>query len=56
MKECGKEIETKLNERFFTLRNAFRTFDVNKNGSVSESEFIEGLVQLNANLTEKQIR
>ena len=56
LQQCGKEIETKLNERFVTIRNAFRAFDVNKNGLISESEFIEGLVQINANLTETQIR
>ncbi len=52
----GKEIETKLNERFHTLRNAFRSFDNNKNSSISESEFIEGLVDLNVKLDEAQIR
>ncbi|CDW77593.1 ras-related c3 botulinum toxin substrate 2 [Stylonychia lemnae] len=56
LQQCGKEIETKLNERYVTIRNAFRAFDVNKNGLISESEFIEGLVQLNANLNENQIR
>lgn len=38
------------------MGDAFRTFDIDKNGGVSESEFIEGLVELNAKLTEPEIR
>ena len=56
MTRFGREIESKLNQRYFTLRNAFRSFDINKNGEVSEGEFIAGLVQINVNLTEVQIR
>lgn len=50
------DIESKLNERFFSLRNAYRQFDKNKNGAISETEFIEGLVELNVHLTEQQMR
>ncbi len=46
------EIESKLNERYFSLRNAFRSFDLGKRGDISEGEFISGLVQINVNLTE----
>ena len=44
LSKYGKEIESKLNERYFSLRNAFRSFDLGKRGEVSEGEFISGLV------------
>ena len=46
------EIESKLNARHFSLRNAFRAFDLNKDSKVTEGEFIAGLVQINVDLSE----
>jgi len=56
LKRFQAEIDKKLQEKFSSLRTAFRIFDTTKDGMISESEFIEGLVLLNANMTEAQIR
>ena len=52
----AREIVGKINEKYKNLQRAFRNFDQEKSSYVTFSEFIEGLVQLNVNLNEKQIR
>lgn len=44
IQKFGREIEGKLNARYNSLRSAYRAFDLDKNGSISEGEFIAGLV------------
>lgn len=56
LKQISKEIEMKLNQKYKSLQQAFRKFNVSKSGLISETEFIEGLVHLNVNLTEQEIR
>jgi Ca2+-binding EF-hand superfamily protein len=52
-----KEIETWINNRFFTLRDAFRSFDIEKQGEITESKFLEGIIQMNLpHITEDVIR
>jgi hypothetical protein len=51
-----KEIESKVNNKFFTLRDAFRSFDIDKSGEITESKFLEGIVSMNVQISEDQIR
>ena len=52
LKRFQKEIEKKICEHYSSLRTAFRQFDLSKKGLINESEFIEGLVQVNVTLNE----
>jgi Ca2+-binding EF-hand superfamily protein len=39
------------------LRDAFRSFDIDKSGEITESKFLEGVIQMNLNhITEEIIR
>lgn len=38
------------------MRDAFRSFDIDKSGEITESKFIEGISMMNANITEDQVR
>jgi len=42
------EIDQRMQNRYFTLREAFRAFDTDKTGDITESKFIEGIFSLNA--------
>lgn len=44
LKKFSGEIEKKLSERYSSLQKAYRVFDQSKDGTISESEFIQGLV------------
>jgi Ca2+-binding EF-hand superfamily protein len=50
------EIDGRLQNKYFTLRDAFRAFDVDKAGEITESKFLEGIIQMNTQITEDQIR
>lgn len=41
------EIDQRLQNKYFTLRDAFRAFDVDKTGEITESKFLEGIIQMN---------
>lgn len=47
-----KEIDLKLHNSFFTVREAFRHFDCEKSGEVTDSKFLEGIAQMNVSITE----
>lgn len=38
------------------MREAFRSFDVDKSGYVTESKFLEGVAQLSSQVSEEQAR
>jgi Ca2+-binding EF-hand superfamily protein len=38
------------------LRDAFRSFDIEKSGEITESKFLEGILSMNAQVSEDQIR
>jgi Ca2+-binding EF-hand superfamily protein len=38
------EIDGRLQNKYFTLRDAFRAFDVDKAGEITESKFLEGII------------
>lgn len=40
LRTFSHEIEKKITERYSSLRMAYRHFDTNKDGLISESEFI----------------
>ena len=50
------EIDQRLQNKYFTLRDAFRAFDVDKTGEITESKFLEGIISMNTQVTEDQIR
>lgn len=49
---CVKEIDTKIQNCFFTVREAFRHFDSEKSGEITDSKFLEGIAQMNVPVTE----
>jgi Ca2+-binding EF-hand superfamily protein len=50
------EIDQRLMNKYFTLRDAFRAFDQDKTGEITESKFLEGVIQMNTQISEDQIR
>ena len=50
------EIDSKIQNKFFSMRDAFLSFDIDKSGEITESKFIEGICSMNADVTEDQIR
>lgn len=50
------EIDGRLQNKYYTLRDAFRAFDVDKTGEITESKFLEGIVGLHTQITEDEIR
>jgi Ca2+-binding EF-hand superfamily protein len=50
------EIDGRLQNKYFTLREAFRAFDTDKMGEITESKFIEGVIQMHTQINEDQIR
>ncbi len=56
LKPLVLEIDQRMQNRFFTLRDAFRSFDADKSGEITESKFLEGMFQMNVQITEDQIR
>ena len=50
------EIDQRLMNKYFTLRDAFRAFDKDKTGDITESKFLEGVIQMNTQISEDQIR
>lgn len=46
------EIDSKIQNRFYSLRDAFLSFDMDKRGEITESKFLEGIIQMNCEVTE----
>ena len=52
MKPWVVEIDSKMQNKYFSLKDAFLSFDIDKTGEITESKFIEGITLMNPNVTE----